>query len=100
MPELKYHHVGIPTDRVLPDEDYVKEYPLYAPGYLASPYEIEWMKFDPDCSLPVRVKTVLHVAFMVDDIQAAIAGKKVIIAPNSTIEGVTVVFIDDNGARR
>jgi hypothetical protein len=37
---------------------------------------------------------------MVDDIQAAIAGKKVIIAPNSTIEGVTVVFIDDNGARR
>jgi len=25
MPELKYHHVGIPTNRMLPEEDYIKE---------------------------------------------------------------------------
>jgi hypothetical protein len=98
MPELKYHHIGIPTDRPLPEQDYVKEYQLYASGYLESPYGIEWMKFDPDCPLPELVKTVPHVAFVVDDIQTAIAGKKVIIEPNSTTDGVMVAFIEDNGA--
>jgi hypothetical protein len=76
MPELKYHHIGIPTGRPLPEEDYVKEYKLYASGYLESPYGIEWMKFDDDCPLPELVKNVPHVAFVVDDIHAAIAGKK------------------------
>ncbi len=98
MPELKYHHVGIPTDRILPEQDYVKEYQLYASGYLESPYGIEWMKFDAYCPLPELVKTVPHVAFVVDDIQAAITGKKVIIEPNRPTEGVTVAFIEDNGA--
>jgi len=97
MPELKYHHVGIPTDRPLPERDYVKEYKLYASGYLKSPYGIEWMKFDPDCPLPDLVKTVPHVAFVVDDVQAAIAGKKIIIEPNRSTDGVTVAFIEHNG---
>jgi hypothetical protein len=33
------------------------------------------MKFDPDCPLPELVKTVPHVAFVVDSIEAAIDGK-------------------------
>jgi hypothetical protein len=35
------------------------------------------MKFDPDCDLPELVKTVPHVAFVVDDIESAIVGKEV-----------------------
>lgn len=38
------------------------------------------------------------MAFVVDDIQAAIAGKQLLIKPNSPTEGVTVAFIVDNGA--
>jgi len=98
MPELKYHHVGIPTDRSLPEQDYIKEYKLYASGYLESPYGIEWMKLDPDCPLPELVKTVPHVAFVVGDILADLADKKVIIEPNSPTDEVTVAFIEDNGA--
>jgi hypothetical protein len=56
------------------------------------------MKFDPDCPLPELVKTVPHAAFVVDDIQMAIAGKQILIEPNSPTEGVTVAFIVDNGA--
>lgn len=55
------------------------------------------MKFDPDCPLPELVKTVPHVAFVVDDLNAAIAGKEILIAPNSPAEGVTVAFIVDHG---
>src|SRR5262245_8946153 len=98
MPKLRYHHVGIPTNKPLPAEDYIEKYKLYASGYLQSPYVVEWMNFDPDCTLPELVKTVPHVAFVVDDIKSAIAGKEVLIEPNSPAEGVTVAFIVHNGA--
>ena len=98
MPELKYHHIGIPTDAPLAQEDYNPEYRMYASGYSQSPYGVEWMKFDSDCPLPEMVKTVPHVAFVVEDVKAAIAGREVLIEPNSPVEGVTVAFIVDNGA--
>ena len=97
MPRLRYHHIGIPTDRPLPEEDYVADHKLYATGYSQSPYGIEWMKFDQDCPLPELVKKVPHVAFVVDDLQAAIAGQEILIAPNSPADGITVAFIVDNG---
>ena len=98
MIKLKYHHIGIPTGKPLPEEDYNAEYKMYASGYFQSPYGVEWMRFDSDCALPELVKTVPHVAFVVDDLEAAIAGKEVLIKPNSPTEGVTVAFIVDNGA--
>lgn len=98
MPELRYHHIGIPTDKPLPAEDYSPKYKLYASGYFQSPYGVEWMKFDPDCPLPELVKTVPHVAFVVESIETAIAGKQILIEPNSPTEGVTVAFVVDHGA--
>jgi hypothetical protein len=44
------------------------------------------------------VKTVSHVAFEVDDLEAAIRGKNVIISPNEPSEGVRVAFIEEAGA--
>jgi len=96
--QLRYHHIGIPTNRPLPAEDYSKEYKMYASGYFQSPYGVEWMRFESDCPLPELVKTIPHVAFVVDDLDAAIAGKEVIIQPNSPCEGVRVAFIVDHGA--
>ncbi len=98
MPDLKYHHVGIPTKRELPKEDYVPKLKLAASGYNNNAYGIEWMRFDDDCPLPELVKTIPHVAFIVEDIQKAIKDKNVIIEPNSPADGVTVAFIEDNGA--
>ena len=84
---MRYHHIGIPTDRPLPPADHSEKYKMTASGYFEGSYGVEWMRFDPDCPLPDLVKTVPHVAFVVDDLQAAIAGKEVIIAPNSPEEG-------------
>jgi hypothetical protein len=95
---MRYHHVGIPTDRPLPREDYNEQYKCYASGYFESPYGVEWMKYDPDCPLPELVKTVPHVAFVVDDLEAALAGKEILIAPNSPTRDVRVAFIVDHGA--
>jgi len=98
MAPLKYHHLGIPTDQPRPHEEYDERYGLYTSGYFDSPYGVEWMRFEPGSPLPKLVKTVPHVAFVVDDLAAALAGKDVLIEPSSPTEGVTVAFIVDNGA--
>jgi len=96
--KLRYHHIGIPTAKELPEAAYIPQYKLYASGYDDSPYGVEWMKFDPDCPLPDLVKTVPHVAFVVTDIKEAIKGKDILIETNSPTEGLSVAFIVDNGA--
>lgn len=96
--EFHYHHLGIPTQQSIPGEVYLPEYKLYHFGYEDSEFGIEWMRYEEDCPLPELVKTVPHVAFKVDDVYAAIQGRKVIIEPNSPSQGVVVAFIEENGA--
>ena len=98
MAALRYHHLGIPTNRTLAETGYIAALKIYASGYEQSPFGIEWLKFDPDCGLPELVKTVPHVAFVVDDLEAAIAGEEILIAPNSPSKGVRVAFIVHNSA--
>jgi len=95
---FRYHHIGIPTLTPQPGEVYVPRLKVHVSGFESSPYGIEWMRFDPDAPFPEIVKTVPHVAFEVDDLAAAIAGKEILIAPNSPSEGVMVAMILSDGA--
>ncbi len=94
----RYHHIGIPTTERREGERLVKGYATFVSGYETSAYGIEWMRFEPEAVVPELVRTVPHVAFEVDDLAAEIAGKEVLIAPNSPSPGVTVAFIIENGA--
>jgi len=98
MNKYKYHHLGVPTARELPGEDYIPHLKCYASGFEKSPFGIEWMKFDDDCTVPELVKTVPHLAFVVDNLVEAIEGKEILIKPNSPSKGINVAFIIDNGA--
>jgi len=79
-------------------EQHLPRLGLHVCGFETSPYGIEWMRFGPDCRAPDLVKTVPHVAFVVDDIDEALEGKEVLIEPNSPSTGVRVAFIVDDGA--
>jgi len=94
----EYHHIGIPIQTQRKNETYLKDYRVYVSGYEESPYGVEWMRFEPDSPLPELVQTVPHVAFRVDDLEAELKGKEVLIEPNSPSEGVRVAFIVHNGA--
>jgi hypothetical protein len=95
---LQFHHIGIPTTERRQEETYLAEFKMYTSGFETSPYGVEWLRFEPDSPLPELVKKVPHVAFVVEDLAAAIAGREVLIAPNSPSPGVTVAFIVDDGA--
>lgn len=96
--KLRYHHCGIPTTEKHPDEVYLEKFKLFVAGYKDSPYKVEWMRYEPGSPVPELVQKVPHVAFVVDDLGAALKGKKVLIEPNSPSKGLTVAFIIDNGA--
>ena len=94
----RYHHIGIPTDRPVPGEKHIPHLKIHAAGFEESRFGVEWLRFDPDNELPDLVKTVPHVAFVVDDLEEALRGETVLIEPNSPSHGVRVAFIEHNGA--
>ena len=48
--------------------------------------------------MPEIVRSVPHIAFAVDDLDEAIKGREVLIAPTEPSAGVRVAFILDDGA--
>ena len=94
----RYHHIGIPTTIPHQDEKYILQFKMHVSGFSNSPYGIEWMRFDPDCSLPEIIKTVPHIAFEVNDLEAALEGREVISPPGSPSDGVRAAMILHNGA--
>ena len=95
---LKYHHLGIPTAVPRDGEVYLERFKMFVSGFEDSFFGIEWIRFEKDAPFPELVKTIPHVAFVVDDIDEAIAGREVLIKANSPSEGVTVAFIVENDA--
>ncbi len=95
---MQYHHVGIPTTIPRPGEVHVPHLKLYVVPYDTNPYGIEWIRFEPDADTPEIVKTIPHVAFVVDNLEAAIAGQDLLIPPTSPSDGVRVAFVRVNGA--
>jgi hypothetical protein len=48
--------------------------------------------------VPEIVRTLPHIAFAVDDLDEAVKGREILIAPNESSAGVRVAFILDDGA--
>lgn len=94
----RYHHIGIPTEVPRDNELYLERYGLYISGFPTSPYGIEWMRFEATSPLHPLIKSVPHVAFEVDDLDAALVGQEVISPPGSPSDGVRAAMIVVDGA--
>ena len=94
----RYHHIGIPTADPKPGETHLKELKVFVVSHQKSEFGVEWMRFEADASVPDLVRRVPHVAFEVADLAAELAGREILIPPNSPSDGVRVAFIVENGA--
>ncbi len=99
MRDWKFHHLGIPTSDVKPDETYheIGSYKFYCTPFGANPYRVQWLRYPENCGLPEILQKVPHLAFKVDDIDEEINGKKVILGPYYPLEGFKVAIIEDEG---
>jgi hypothetical protein len=94
----RYHHLGIPTTVPQPGETYLAQHRVFCTDHERNPFGIQWMRYEPECSLPEVVKTVPHVAFEVDDLEQALAGQEILTQPNSPSKGIVVAFVLCDGA--
>ena len=94
----RYHHMGVPTTVSRPGEVHLPHLKIYVSGFGTSPFGIEWMRFEPGCGISELVRTVPHIAFEVDDLEAALSLLGVKSEITSPSEGVRVAMIVDNGA--
>jgi hypothetical protein len=95
---MRYHHLGIPTSEPREGETYLARFDTHCTDHERTPFKIQWMRYGPACPFPEIVQTVPHVAFEVDDLDAALAGHEILIEPNSPSEGVRVAFVLCDGA--
>jgi hypothetical protein len=93
----RYHHLGIPTDQRRDGERYLAGLGMHVSGFDTSAYGVEWMRFDDDSPVPELVRTVPHLAFEVDDLEAALVDKELLGEVSSPMAGVRVAMILHNG---
>jgi hypothetical protein len=94
----RFHHIGIPTSELRAHELQLPAFGVHIAGFASSPFGIEWMRYAEDSPLHPAIKALPHVAFEVDDLDAALAGQEVICAPGSPSDGVRAAMILVDGA--
>ncbi len=96
----KYHHLGIPTDKIMPNEKYLPQFKFFVSGFNTSPFGIEWMRFEKGSPIDKLIQTVPHIAFEVEDLDFELKSRdfKIITEPNPPSEGVRAAMIEHNGA--
>lgn len=94
---MKFNHIGIPRKEKFDGGVDLPDLKMTVTDHTKSPYGIQLQRYWENAPYPELVKTVPHLAFEVDDLEAELKGKKVIIEPNSPSKGLTVAFIEVNG---
>lgn len=96
----KYHHLGIPTQTVMPGEIYLDQFRFFVSGFSTSPFGIEWMRFEPDSPIDMLIQKVPHLAFEVEDLDWELKNRdlKILTKPNHPAKGIRVAMIEHNGA--
>ncbi len=95
---MKFNHIGIPVTGNFDGEIDLPHLKMTVSDHENNPYGIQWQRYWNGAPYPELVKTVPHVAFVVQNLEKEILGKNVIIEPNSPSKGLVVAFIEVNGA--
>lgn len=94
----EFHHIGIPNPARQPGEIYLEASKLFITDATKSEHRIEWLRFEPGSPMPDALKSTAHVAFTVDNLDEALAGRNVIVPPFTPMAGLRVAFILDGQA--
>jgi hypothetical protein len=95
--ECIFHHIGIPTTEPKSGERFSERFGMYTSDSPCKTVRIQWHRFDANSSLHPLIRAVPHVALKVTDLESAIAGYNLLLAPYEPISGFRVAIIEDNG---
>lgn len=93
-----FHHMGLPTSEKQENEVYVEASKLWVTEPENHPYKVEFLRYETDSPVTGPVRDLPHIAYVTDNLQRQIEGKKVLLGPFTPLEGLEVVFIEEDGA--
>lgn len=95
----RFDHIGLVTEDEKPGESWVEATRVWVTSPRDHPYNIEWLRFEPDTPITGPLRTEPHVAFRVDDVERAVEGHAVLAEPFDVGDGfVRVAFVEVDGA--
>lgn len=94
----EFHHFGVPTKATAKNESFIEGAKVYVTDPEAHPFNVEFLRFLDDSPLHEAVRTRPHAAFIVPDLDAALAGQNVIIPPFDATDKLRCAFIMDGDA--
>ncbi len=94
----KFHHFGVPTKRKIEGAAYMEGAKVHVTDPTKHPYNVEYVRFEAGNPFPKEVQTRPHAAFMVDNLDAALADKKVIFPAVNVSPTLRIAFVLDGDA--
>ena len=94
---MQYFHLGIPTKEDMKWDAYLENLKVHIQEYENDPFGIEWMKFEPGSPMPKIIQERPHVAFLVNDLDKAIKGMKLLVPVSIPRPGIKTCFIEHKG---
>jgi hypothetical protein len=95
----KFDHIGVVTVEKQAKESWVEATRVWVTSPRDHPYNIEYLRFEPDSPVTGPLRTQPHVAYRVSDVHEAIKGHKVLLEPfDAAGTGFCLVaFVDAGG---
>ena len=83
-----FHHIGLPTETPQPDETWLESGRLWITNPNLHPQRVEWLRYadEPADEGQAAFRAVPHIAYTVDDLDAAIEDKDIVIPPGEIDE--------------
>lgn len=94
--EHRYHHMGIPTDEVRPNEKFSEAFGMYTSD-VEGDFRIQYHRFTDDRPLHPLIKSLPHVAIQVDNLEKAVEGYEILLGPYEPIPNYRVAIINNGG---
>jgi len=92
---MTFDHVGLITNEKKEGEDWVEATRVWVTSPKDHPFNIEWLRYEPDSPVKGPVRENPHTAYRVDDIEASAEGLKVLLEPFEVGGFVRVGFYEN-----
>ena len=90
------------TEQKKDGESFVESTRVWVTNPRASPFNVEWLRFEPDTTVTGLLRFEPHVAYRVDDLAEALEGHSVLTEPfdptGSGSDFLRVAFVEVDGA--
>lgn len=98
----RFHHIGLPAPdqgTPLPGESFVAATRTWVTNPAHHPQRIEWLRYAPDSPVDPAFQQAPHICYVVDDLEAVIAGADSVLGPFEPGEPPfgRAAFIEEDG---